>query len=451
MTTSATGTERAALAAEAYLFGFPLVCNLGQVRRFTRAGIGSLAPGPFNAFAHATQLAGPQDTFVSINNDTVYSVAPLDLSVGPLRLEVPDTADRYYVLQFVDAWTDNFAYLGRRATGTAAAAYWIVPPDWTDPLPGADGVIRSPTTVAIIVGRWAVDGADDLGEVRRLQEQLRLEPLLEGARGAGLPPLDPGVPEELAFFERLRVWSQAFPPAPSEQEHLQRFAALGVLDAETPYRDPPAEPAAALREGAESGRARVEEALVQMPSPEQNGWKLSFHVFDYNNDYFEIGTLDGPEWRIADRDAARVARAASARAGLWGNHAYEAAYAMTWTDDAGELLRGDQRYTLRFEQPPPVDAFWSVTMYDLPEFFLVANPSDRYSIGDRTRGLRHDDDGALTIVIQHDDPAGAERSNWLPAPAGAFRPILRLYQPAPAIFDGSYELPPIVHRGARAG
>ena len=120
---------------------------------------------------------------------------------------------------------------------------------------------------------------------------------------------------------------------------------------------------------------------------------------------------------------------------------------MIWVDGEGEPLTGERSYTIRFEQPPPVDAFWSITMYDVPEFFLVANPIDRYSIGDRTPGLRHDDDGALTLVLQRDDPGDDERSNWLPTPPGAFRPLLRMYAPRAEVFDGSFELPPIVRRG----
>jgi hypothetical protein len=124
-----------------------------------------------------------------------------------------------------------------------------------------------------------------------------------------------------------------------------------------------------------------------------------------------------------------------------GNHGYEAAYPMTCTDaDAGQL-DGRHRYTLRLGQDPPVDAFWSLTMYDLPDFYLVANPIDRYSIGDRTPGLRRDADGSLTIVIQHDQPA--DTSNWLPAPAAPFRPFMRLYQPRAAVLDGTYKIPPI--------
>jgi hypothetical protein len=439
-------TGLGALAAEAYVFGFPLVFNLTQVARFEREGLGALGAAPFNTLSHATALAGPEDTFVSVNNDTIYTTAMLDLSAGPLRFDVPDTADRYYVMQFVDAWTNNFAYVGRRATGTAAGSFLIVPPDWADPLPDGTRAIRSPTDVAIIVGRWAVNGEHDLAAVRELQSALRLDPLEPGAACAGLPEPDPRVPEELRFYEQLRVWSQAFPPAPAEREHGERFAPLGILDADSPYVDAGSELAAALRDGQALGEERLENALRHGDDPEVNHWRLTYHVFDYNDDYFEIGAIDDPRWRIGDRAKARLVRALAARAGLWGNHAYEAAYAMTYEDSRGEPLSGDHRYTVHFAQPPPVGAFWSLTMYDLPEFFLVANPIDRYSIGDRTPGLRFDDGGGLTIVIQHEDPGEAERGNWLPSPAGAFRPILRMYQPGEEVVAGEYELPPIVRR-----
>ena len=136
--------ERAALAAEAFIYGFPLVFDVSEVRRFARSGIGGVPATPFNRFGHASALAGPEATFVSINNDTVYSIAQVDLSGGPVRLDVPDTAGRYYVLQFVDAWTNNFAYVGHRATGTAAGSFLLVPPA-DNSVPG-DGipVIRFP-------------------------------------------------------------------------------------------------------------------------------------------------------------------------------------------------------------------------------------------------------------------------------------------------------------------
>ena len=175
--------------------------------------------------------------------------------------------------------------------------------------------------------------------------------------------------------------------------------------------------------------------------PTVNGWMLTFHSFDYNLDHLGPGTIDDPAWKIPDRHASYLARALAARGGLWGNHGYEAAYPATYTDANGDQLDGRNRYTLRFAQDPPVDAFWSITMYDLPDFYLVANPINRYSIGDRTPGLRRDSDGSLTIVIQHQQPD--DTSNWLPAPAAPFRPLMRLYQPGAAILDGTYQIPPI--------
>ena len=168
--------ERAALAADAYVYGYPLVYDLGEVDRLGRVGMGSLAPAPMNTFSHAGQLAGPEDRFVSVNNDTVYSIANLDLSGGPVLLRVPDTDGAYYVLQFVDAWTNNFAYVGRRATGTAAGAYLVVPPGWSGSAPDRATVIPAPTDVVTIVGRNACDGPADLARVQSLQVGFTLRP-----------------------------------------------------------------------------------------------------------------------------------------------------------------------------------------------------------------------------------------------------------------------------------
>ena len=433
-----------ALAVDAYVYGFPLVTNLREVKKFTRDGLGSLPPAPFNSFSHATALAGPAERFVSVNNDTVYSIAQADLSGGPLLLSVPDTAGRYYVLQFVDAWTNNFAYVGRRATGTAAGSFLLTPPHWKGSGPTGTSVIEFPTTVGSIVGRWACQGPDDLPAVRALQAGLTLAPHGAGAAPRGIAPPAPEVPDGLDFYERLRSWARTFPPSDADLAYQRRFAPLGLLEPESPYRHCPPALAAALTAGGEQGRQTVEESLrADDISPVVNGWTLGFHGFDYNLDYLGPGTIDDPAWKMPDRTASYLARARAARAGLWGNHGYEAAYAMTFTDADGDRLDGRHSYTLTFGagQDPPADAFWSVTMYDLPGFYLVANPIDRYSIGDRTPGLRRAADGSLTIFMQHEPPA--DTSNWLPAPAAPFRPISRIYQPRAAVLDGSYRLPPI--------
>jgi len=433
--------DLAALAADAYIYGFALTFDLQQVSRFTREGMGSLTAAPANIFSHALKLAGPDDRFVSINNDTIYSVAQIDVSGGPVLLRVPDTAGRYYVLQFVDVWTNNFAYVGRRATGTAAGAFLLVPPGWHSDTPAGTQVIEFPTTAGTIVGRWACDGEADLAAVRALQNGLSLEPHGSPAPLKGIPA-PAAVPAGLAFFEQMRTWMQAFPPSGPDQAYQKRFAPLGLLEEASPYADCPPELAQALTAGADAARQQMETLLKGGNlTPVINGWMISFHIFDYNLDHLGPGTLDNPEWKMADRKASYLARALAARGGLWGNHGYEAAYPMTYTDADGDQLDGHNRYTITFEEEPPVGAFWSITMYDLPDFYLVANPIGRYSIGDRTPGLRRDADGSLTIVIQHEQPA--DTSNWLPAPAAPFRPIMRLYQPEPAVMDGTYKIPAI--------
>lgn len=440
-----TQPELEALAADAYVYGYPLVAGLTMVERFTRGGLGTIPAAPFNRFSHATRLAGPGDHFVSVNNDTVYSIAQLDLSEGPQVLHVPDTAGAYYVLQFIDAWTDNVAYLGRRATGTDAQTWLIVPPAWHGTPPDRSRVIEMPTTIGTVVGRFACADPQDLSRVRALQTDLTLSPLEPGGLAAGLPEPDPEVPERLAFFERLRVWMRAFPPATPDIEYERRFAPLGLLDeGASPYRAAAEEWTLALAKGLAAGRERVEDATRPGEDHPLGEWRTALHLFDYNVDHLGPGTLDDPEWRIPDRRAAYLSRAAAARAGLWGNHAYEATYAMTYDDSDGRPLSGANSYTLRFDQPPPAGAFWSVTMYSLPDYHLVENPIDRYSIGSRTPGLVHAPDGSLTLTLQHEppeDPAAA--ANWLPTPPGEFRPIIRLYQPEPSALDGTYQIPPI--------
>jgi hypothetical protein len=431
--------ELAALAADAYIYGFPLVFDLQMVGG--QAELGMIRPAPFNRFSHASRLAGPDDRFVSINNDTIYSIAQVDVSGGPVLLRVPDTSGRYYVLQFVDTWTNNFAYVGRRATGTAAGSFLLVPPGGKSAAPSGAQVIEFPTNVGTIVGRWACDGPADLDAVRALQGKLALEPQGSPAPAEGIPA-PATVPDELAFFEELRTWMRAFPPSGHDQDYQQRFAPLGLLDPVSPYADCPRELAQALTAGEDAAKQQMEAALTGGGlAPVVNGWTLAFHMFDYNLDHLGLGTIDDPAWKVLDRHAGYLARTLAARGGLWGNHGYEAAYPMTYTDADGNQLDGHNRYALTFDQDPPVDAFWSITMYDLPDFYLVANPINRYSIGDRTPGLRRDNDGSLTIVIQHGQPD--ETSNWLPAPAAPFRPLMRLYQPQPAVLDGTYKIPPI--------
>jgi hypothetical protein len=436
--------DLAELARQAYLYGFPLVFDLEQVQRYVRTGVGANPAAAYNTFSHARTLATPADRFVTINNDTVYSMAQVDLSAGPLVLEVPDTAGEYYVLQFVSAWTENFAYIGKRATGTQQGRFLLVPPQWAGRPTSGTPVVRFPTTVASIVGRWAVQGPDDLPRVHALQDATRLTPLAptQGAvRGVPAVAQPPG--EALAFWERYRTWSREFPPSGRDRGLQASFGVLGLTGPD-PVAGVSDGVADALVEGFEAGRAFVARSLRGGHTPERNGWQLTLHVFDYNLDHFEIGTVDAPQWRIEDPQARLFIRAGAALGGLWGNHAYEAAYLTTYVDDHGEQLTGARTYQLTLDPAPPAGAFWSVTMYDVPHYFLVDNPLRRYSIGDRTPGTVAAPRGGLTITMSHHRPTDPDAvANWLPAPAGDFRPMLRVYMPGPAVLDGSYELPAI--------
>jgi len=429
---------------EAYVFGYPLVYDISSVASIAANGMGSLPAAPFNTFAHATKLASPAEPFVSVNNDTVYAIAQLDLSGGPLLLHVPDTDGAYYVLQFVDAWTNNFAYVGRRATGTAEGTFLIVPPGWSGEAPDGVHVIEAPTDIATIVGRLAVDGDDDLPRVHALQPQFILTPMEGNGPLRGIPQPAPEIPELLRFWEMLRLWSQAFPPSEADAAYFHRFADTGLTDRGNPYGMVARDFEEHLAHAFAEGRSRVEEISKPDASAAVNGWLALPHGFDYNVDHLGLGTIDSPEWKIADRQESYVVRTRSARNGLWGNHGYEAYYAEIFVDADGVQLNGAHAYELRLTELPPADAFWSLTMYSMPDYYLVENPIERYSIGDRTRGVVMGSDGSLVIRMQHDRPDDeVAAANWLPTPEGDFRPLLRIYQPRPEVLDGSYVLPPV--------
>jgi hypothetical protein len=252
------------------------------------------------------------------------------------------------------------------------------------------------------------------------------------------------VREDLQWWERLRVALASFPPPQADAEFVEHAASLGATAAESDYLNPDPALADALVAGAAAGQQKIEELMQGAGQEAINGWNSAMHGFDYNLDHLGLGTLDRQEWKIQDRVQAYATRAAAARGGLWGNHGYEATYAMAWTDADGDTLGGAQnRYELRLSPPPPVDAFWSLTMYDASKFYLVANPIDRYSIGDRTAGLVTSHDGSVTIYIQRDTPDTGKQSNWLPTPDGRFRPLMRMYQPRAEILNGDYTLPAI--------
>jgi acyl-CoA synthetase (NDP forming) len=362
-----------------------------------------------NQFTHTRRLRGPEDKeVVTPNNDTLFTNAWLDLSAGPLVLDVPEMGRRYWVLGFLDAWTNPWAYAGRRTTGGEAQRLFVHGPDWAGEVPAGMHRISAPCDDVWVIGRILVDAtAQDLAEVHALQDRFAIY------RPDGTPALsrvdtlldnrDTGVPQAEEYLRVLHTMLARNPPArplpgwPPAVEPLQQ--ALSDVYAE-------------LRD-------------VAQPSQLGGGWTTAVNVrTSFGDDYLT---------------RARVARNWIGTLGI-----EEAMYIMAEVDADGEALTGARRYVLRFapDNALQVGAFWSITLYRRSDCLLVANPIGRHSIGDRTQGLRRDPDGGLSICIQADDPGPGK--NWLPAPADAgFYLTLRLYQPQRAHLEGTFAYPPV--------
>ena len=365
-----------------------------------------------NQFTHTHRKLGPHDReVVSPNNDTVYSNAWLDLSQGPVLIHTPDFGQRYWTLGLLDAWTNPWAYVGRRTTGSRRQRTLLHGPNWRGELPagGVSQVIAAPGDDVWLIGRILVDDtAADLEAVRALQAELHMT-RLDGSDAARR--IDTALDARLV----------AAPPP-------QLF--VRTVDAALARNPPPAGETLAWPLDAQDVQQtlpQVYEQLRQQDQPRQlgEGWSLPVSVRTH--------------WGADVLTRARVARNLIGALGI-----EEAMYPTAEADDAGRTLDGGHAYELRFAPGggPRVGAFWSLTMYRRSDCLFVANPIGRYSIGDRTPGLRTDPDGSLAIRIQASDPGPG--CNWLPAPADeAFYVVLRLYQPQAEHLEFRYRYPPL--------
>lgn len=428
-----------ALAEEAVVYAYPLyeMCRMRAATSPQRTDAAGEAPKPLrwcNVFTHARQLLGAgKSRVVTPNNDTLYTNAWLDLGEGPLVIDVPDTAGRYYVLGLLDFFTNPFAHLGQRLTGTAARAFVVTPPGWRGTLPAAFDApgarIEAPTRWLWIIGRLLVDGPQDVPAVNALQDGFRVRTLADWEAGRASvprafdPACDPKAPLTAAHFAaQVNAALRDDAPPADDAAQLARYASLGIGPGAGALDD---SQRAALQAALDTVLPRLREA--QSGRTTASGWvQMPLVEGSFGDDH--------------------LARALIALKYIGMLESREATYPMAWHDAAGEPLTGQRRYTLRFapDALPPVDAFWSLTMYDTRDYMLVDNPIDRYAVGDRTPGLRRDADGGLTLHIQHARPEGeAARANWLPAPEGSFYLCLRAYVPRAELLDGRYQLPPL--------
>jgi len=394
--------------------------------------------GNLNEFRHGRRLADPSSRAVTApNNDTLYSSAWLDLAPEPVVLHVPDTAGRYYHVQFMDFYTNNFADVGRRATGTREGDYLVTGPGYAGETPAGLPVIKSPTNAVWLICRILIDGPEELSKVHALQDQLRLTPLSTWkGRAPGSAPAkpprtwirpDPEDPQNFLAVANLAMTEN--PPPKSEEPLMQEFKRIGVGPGQT----------FDLKRFSEAERGEILLGIEQAKQELRGGAGQR--------------PRGGSPWNVPGPDLGRygtnyLLRAMVAVAGLGALTREEAMYIGTTIDADGNRLDGRYHYVLRFPKGglPPVDAFWSLTMYKTePDLrsFLVENSIGRYSVGDRTRGLKYGEDGSLSIYIQHDSPGPDKESNWLPAPSTVFRLSLRAYQPRQELLEGRYVVPPV--------
>ncbi len=422
---SARGHLAFAAGLDAYVYGLPLVEAMRTAWQMT--GVDAPQPSgraPLNVLGHADRPWTHADRdVVTPANDLLYSMGWLDLSQGPQLLDVPAERTRYWVMALLDAYTNNFVNIGPRRTGGEKRSYALVTEGWNGTLPEGVEAIACPTPLVWLLGRVLVTSDDDLPAARAVQRQMHVRPLAAAPAGpvrhyTDWQPSD----DPLAFLDALARGLAANPPPLADAGVVASLGRAGIRPG-MPVRAELLEPEVAdgLVRGLQAGREVV---AAYSRSRHGNAWGINYTLGRFGTDY--------------------LGRACTAAKGLGGLSSDEALYAMADYDGARQRLDGRHAYRLRFEAGalPPVDAFWSVSLYG-EDFFFVDNPIARHAIGDRTPGLVRMPDGALELLIQHATPPDAQRANWLPAPAGPFYLILRLYHPRDEAVNRSYRIPPV--------
>ena len=422
----ATVAETKAIAEEGFIYGLPIVMNYAVMNAYAVDSSSGQFKAPFNQIHNETSVFTWKDTaIVTPNSDTPYSFLWLDLGAEPMVLSVPAVPKgRYYAVQLEDGNTFNFGYIGSRTTGIEAGDYMVAGPGWSgDTPPGIKKVFTSSTRFALAGYRTQLFGAADIPNVKKVQAGYRAQPLsayLKQPAPAAAPAVAfPKIDKEMVktnFFDYLDFALQFAPAGPEEQEIRAKLARIGVGPGKTfDFKDLSDAHKAEVLLGMKDGEAKIDSTVGHI-GDDVNGWKISSPFGDRS---FFNGN-----WLL---------RAAGAKGGIYGNDAVEATYPLTKTLPDGTPLDGSKaNYTLTFPagQLPPVNAFWSVTMYDGKTQFLIENPINRYLINSpMLSSLKKNPDGSLTLYIQKDSPGKAKESNWLPAPDGPIYLVMRLYWP----------------------
>jgi hypothetical protein len=432
--------EARAIAKEAYIYGFPMVDSYRIQYAYFVDRQNPEYKAPWNEITNIPRVFTPEDRAVQTpNSDTPYSIVGVDLRAEPIVLTVPPIEkNRYFSVQLIDAYTHNFDYIGSRTTGNGGGSFLIAGPGWKGSTPkGVKKVIRSETEFVFAPYRTQLFNPGDLDNVKKIQAGYKVQPL-SAFLGQPAPPAAPAIDfikpltptEQRAspeFFNILNFTLQFTPTHPSEKALMARFARIGVgagKDFDADMLSP--EVKAAIEQGMADGLNDLAALQKRLDAKEVT-----------------LGDMFGTREYLKNNYLYRMAAAVI---GIYGNSKQEAMYPIFSIDSDGQKLIGSKRYALRFAsgQLPPVNAFWSLTMYQLPESLLVANPIDRYLLNSpMLPQFKRDADGGLTLHIQNESPGKDLEANWLPAPKGPFVMFLRLYSPKEEALEGKWTAPPL--------
>jgi hypothetical protein len=437
--TAITDQEAHSIAVDAYIYFYPLV-----TMDVTRKQLTNMAPGkgigaPMNVFANVPTFP-PADmkAVVRPNFDTLYSSAFLDLTKEPLVVSVPDTGGRYYLLPMLDMWTDVFASPGWRTTGTQAANFLVTPRGWSGSIPAGFSQITAPTPYVWIIGRTKTDGPQDYEAVHKIQAGFKITPL--SAWGKASEPveatIDPSVdtktPPKIQvdtmqggkFFAYAAEILKLQPPHLTDQPIISRMKRIGIEPGKS-FDISKVDPVVrkALEDAPETAQKLMQWKLATLARV-ANHWSMNTDTMGVYGNYY-------------------LKRAVVAELGLGANLPEDAIYPLNLGDESGTPLDGANKYSIHFDKgaTPPVDAFWSITLYD-NDGFQVANGLNRFAVSS-WMPFKYNPDGSLDLYFQNDNPGADEEANWLPAPKGPFNLTLRLYAPKSDALTGKWDPPPV--------
>lgn len=433
--------EAKSIATDAYIYGYPLVTVEMTRRVMTNVAEPQAPRAPMGRLMRMREY--PNAAFRDVtapNADTLYTNGFIDVKDEPWVLTLPDAHDRYYLFPMLSGWTDVFQVPGKRTTGTGPQTYAITGPNWHGTLPAGVTEYKSPTSTVWLLGRIYCDGTPaDYAAVHAMQDQISLVPLSSYGKpytppaGKVDPSIDMQTPvrdqvENLsteAYFNLLAGLLKDNPPAEADKPIVEKMAKLGIVPGEK----------------FDMGKLGPDVAAALQPTPKVSVAKIMDH-------YSALNTVNG--WQFTTKTGQYgtdyLQRALVTAIGLGANRPQDAVYPTSKADAAGQPYNGANKYVVHFakDQLPPAEGFWSLTMYD-EGYFFVDNPLNRYTLSERDN-LTRNPDGSVDLYLQHDNPGPQQQTNWLPAPAGAFNLMLRLYWPKqnpPSIIDGTWQPPAV--------